>query len=97
MPLSDVLEEPYSAYNLRKRYPQDQGWQDLLGPLEHRQFVEEVTKRNPVLGAILLGFSPGYTGLKALGLNLGGTGEMKSSKPSLDEILGAFEGFRRGL
>lgn len=97
MPLTDFLEDPYGVQRLRAAHAQDQGMQDLLGPIEHQQFMEEVTRRNPLLGTILMGGSIPYTALKAVGLPLGGTGEMKSSRPSLDEIFRAWDGYRRGL
>jgi hypothetical protein len=93
LPLSDL----YSSYRLRTSYPQDQGIQNDLGPEEHRQFLEEVTQRNPLLGTLLAAGVPVYTALKAAGVNLGGTGEMKTSQPSLAEIGGAWTGYGRGL
>ena len=96
MPLSDLID-PYSAYRLRRSYPQDQGIQNDLGPEEHRQFLEEVTQRNPLLGTLLAAGVPAYSVLKLMGVNLGGTGEMKTSQPSFEEIGGAWTGYGRGL
>ena len=91
------LTDIYSAYNERKKYPQDQGMQDILGPIEHQQFMQEVTKNNPALGTLLLAGTPFYTALKMIGLSPGGTGEMKTSRPSLDEIFRAWDGYIKGL
>ena len=91
-----VLEDLYQAERLRQSQPQDQLTQDLLGPENHRQFVKEVTQRNPMLGLLLAAGAPFYTALKILGINSGGTGEMKTSKPSLDEIFAAYQGFDEG-
>lgn len=87
----------YEMTRQRQRYPQDQAWQDSLGPLEHRDFMEETTSRSPLLGTLLAGWLPFYTAMKAAGVNVGGTGEMKTSSPSLEEILKGWEGYRRGL
>lgn len=94
MPLENEL---YSAYGMRRLKPTDQAWQDALGPEEHRQFLEEVTQRNPLFGTLLAIGVPVYSALKAVGINLGGTGEMKTSAPSLEEIGGAWTGYGRGL
>ena len=91
------LEDLYGVYNARKLRPQDQGWQNDLGPEEHRQFMEEATRRNAALGTLLAAGVPFYTALKALGVPLGGTGEMKTSEPSLAEIGGAWTGYGQGL
>ena len=90
------LEDLYNAHRLRGLYPQDQLHQDLLGPEEHKQFVKEVTQQHPMLGLLLAAGAPLYTALKIAGVNLGGTGEMKTSKPSLDEIFAAYQGFNEG-
>ena len=87
----------YEMTRMRGMYPQDQDWQDMYGPLEHRDFMQEVTQRSPVLGTLLAAGLPFYTALKMAGVNLGGTGEMKTSQPSLEEILKGWEGYGRGL
>ena len=96
MPLSYLID-PYSVNRLRASYPQDQEVQNDLGPEEHRQFLEEVTQRSPLLGTLLAAGVPVYSALKMVGVNLGGTGEMKTSRPSLEEIGGAWTGYGRGL
>lgn len=96
MPLNDLLEL-YGVDNLRRRYPQDQGIQNDLGPENHRQFLREVTQRNPLFGTLIAAGVPVYTALKAVGINLGGTGEMKTSQPSLAEIGGGWTGYGQGL
>lgn len=97
MPLSDILSDPYGVYRARKTRPQDQEFQDDLGPEEHRQMLEEISKRNPALGTILALFAPLYSLGKMIGVNLGGTGEMLTSRPSLEEIGGAWTGYGQGL
>ena len=92
-----MAEDLYGAYRLRGRYPGDQAWQDLVGPIEHGQFMEEVTRSSPLLGTLLAAGLPLYTVLKMTGLAPGGTGEMKTSRPSLAEIFSGFEGYGRGL
>ena len=87
----------YEMTQRRGLRPQDQAYQDDLGPEEHRQFVQEVTQRNALLGTLLAAGLPAYTALKVLGVNLGGTGEMKTSRPSLEEIGGGWTGYGQGL
>jgi len=96
VPLSDLLDS-YSMNRLRRDNPLDQGIQNDLGPEEHRQFLQEVTGRNPLFGTLLAAGVPVYTALKMVGVNLGGTGEMKTSEPSLAEIGGAWTGYGQGL
>jgi len=96
MGLEELLND-YEAYQARKLRPMDQDYQDSLGPEEHRQFLKETTNLNPALGTLLAAGVPFYTALKALGVPLGGTGEMKTSKPSLAEIGGAWTGYGQGL
>ena len=82
---------------MRLLRPQDQSWQDYWGPIEHEQFVREVTKSNPLLGTLLAAGSIPYTLLKAGGVNLGGTGETLTSRPSLQEVLTGMRGYGGGL
>lgn len=91
------LGDDYSAIGLRQQYPQDQFMQNLLAPVEHRQFMQEVTRDNPLMGTLLLGASPLYTGLKSLGINIADDKSSLTSTPSLDELFGALDGYLRGL
>jgi hypothetical protein len=65
--------------------------QDILGPLEHRDFVKEVTQISPMQGTAVMAAAPIYTFLKKIGL-------IKArSNPSTDEIFRAWEGYLQGL
>ena len=94
---SSVPADPYSAYRLRRESPLDQGVQDRLGPLEHEQFMAEVTARSPLLGTLLAAGLPVYTVLKMMGIPVGGTGEMLTSRPSLEEMMAGWRGYGRGM
>lgn len=87
----------YSALALRQKFAGDQDMQNLLGPVEHKQFLQEVTKTDPLLGTILLAAAPAYTGLKALGINVSDDKTTLTSAPSMDEIFAALDGYLRGL
>lgn len=62
----DTDSDLYRMYRVRTQAPNDQLTQDLAGPAEHKQFVREVTQRDPVGGAVVAALSAGYTGLKYL-------------------------------
>lgn len=81
----------YSAKRERDRNPKDRLTQDLLGPKEHGQAVEEITSENPIKGVAMTVAAPVYTAAKALGLT-----DARSSASS-DEIFSAMEGFGRGV
>ena len=89
--------DTYSAYNIRKQYPKSQTWQDRWAPVEHRQFMRELTSRSPFVGTLLAAGIPLYDIFKRLGINAGGTGEMKTSRPSLNEMLQGWRGYGQGL
>lgn len=91
------MADPYQFYRLRQQYAQDQGMQNLIGPLEHRDFMQEVTKQDPFMGALLATAAPFYTAMKALGVNVGDDKSSLTSQPSMDEVFGAWTGFARGL
>ena len=71
--------------------------QNLLGPLEHKQFMEEVTKRDPFLGSLLMVSAPFYTGMKMMGVNPSDDKSTLTSAGSVDEIFSAFDGYMKGL
>jgi hypothetical protein len=100
----------YKRLRESSQYAQDRAAQDIIGPLEHRDFVEELTRKNPVAGAAAYLASPAYTGVKKIAeitgpgsiadrivTAVGGGGNAKRSSASWDEIFGAMQGFRRGL
>jgi hypothetical protein len=89
MNLEELLSDPYALNRLREKEP---GLQDLLGPLEHRQFVEEVTRRSPLVGTGVMAMAPAYSAGKALGLF-----PRARSVASWDEIFAAWDGYRRGM
>jgi len=97
LPLSEFLDDSYAANRMRRAAPNDQGLQDALGPVEHEQFMREVTQRSPVLGTLLAAGLPVYTALKAIGIPVGGTGEMLTSRPSLEEMLAGWRGYGQGM
>jgi hypothetical protein len=59
--------------------------------------MREVTRRNPALGTLLAAGLPFYTALKMVGVPVGGTGEMLTSRPSLEEVLAGWRGYGSGL
>jgi hypothetical protein len=59
--------------------------------------MKEVTQRSPLMGVLLSAGLPFYTAFKLVGVPLGGTGEMKTSQPSMDEIFAGWTGFKEGL
>lgn len=89
--------EDYAAFNARQKAPNDQITADAAGPAEHKQFVSEVTSRNPVEGAAVTLAAPVYSAAKALGINVGDDKSSKTSAASWDEIFSAGEGFVGGL
>jgi hypothetical protein len=103
----DTDNAVYAAYRQRVADPNNQQTQDDLAPLEHEQFVREVTQRNPVAGAAVMIGSSAYSGAKMLAesgssaaqqlVKSVGTREAKTSKASMAEIGGAMYGFGRGL
>jgi hypothetical protein len=93
----DTDSEVYAAYRERVRNPNDQLTQDLLGPKEHEQFMEETTAKNPVQGTAAMAMAAPYSAAKALGFAPGGTGEAKTSRASMDEIFGAATGYAKGM
>lgn len=92
-----AAQDLYGEYKARKRRPNDQLEQDLRAPREHKQFMEETTARNPIVGTAAMVMAPAYSAAKALGIHVGGTGETKASRASTDEIFAAGEGYVRGL
>ena len=93
----DTDNDPYRMYRIRTRAPQDQLTQDLAGPGEHKQFMQETTERSLVQGTAAMIGTPFYSAAKALGIAPGGTGEAKTSRASLDEVFAAGEGYAKGL
>lgn len=89
--------DAYGRYRDRLKAPNDQLTQDLLAPLEHEQFVQETTARNPLAGTAVAAASFPYAAAKALGFSPGSTGETKTSRASTDEIGGALHGYVKGL
>lgn len=67
--------------------------QDLLGPKEHEQFVQETTSLNPIVGTAVLAMTPVYSAAKALGIK----GAQGRSAASIDEIIGGAAGYAKGL
>ena len=93
----DTDNDVYAAYRQRVADPNDQLTQDLVAPKEHKQFMQEITERNPVQGTAAMLAAPAYSAAKALGINVAGTGEAKTSKASVDELFAAAEGYGRGM
>lgn len=93
----DTDNAVYSAYRQRMAAPNDQLTQDLAGPREHGQAVEEITARSPVQGTAMLLASPAYSAAKALGFKPGDAGDAKTSRASVDELFAAAEGYGRGM
>jgi hypothetical protein len=93
----DTDSDVYAAYRQRVADPNDQLTQDLVAPREHKQFMQEITERNPVQGTATMAMAVPYSAAKALGVTAGGTGEAKTSRASVDELFAAAEGYGRGM
>jgi hypothetical protein len=93
----DTDSAVYAAYRQRVASSNDQLSQDLLGPKEHEQFMEETTAKNPVQGTAAMAMAAPYSAAKALGFAPGGTGEMKTSRASVDELFAAGTGYVKGM
>jgi hypothetical protein len=93
----DTDNELYRMYHIRANAPNDQLTQDLAGPGEHRQFMEEITSQSPMQGTATMAMAIPYSAAKTLGMAPGGTGEAKTSRASMDEIFAAGEGYWEGM
>jgi hypothetical protein len=66
-------------------------FQPIVGPLEHREFAEDFVKENPAIAIPSLAVgTPLYTAAKALGVHAA------RSPASVDEIFAGYEGLIRG-
>lgn len=90
--------DPYQLKRLRgmPNFAQNQQMQDYLGPREHQQFMRELVQTNPMAAYGAMAGAPAYTGMKAMGMAPGGTGEAMTSKPSLEELIRALRGYMAG-
>jgi hypothetical protein len=82
----------YHYQKLRAALPRDAALHSVLGPLEHGQFVEEVTRNRPWMSVPMALAIPAYTAGKATGLIRGAR-----SPASWDEIFEAYGGLKRGM
>lgn len=94
--MADYLEDdPYKYFKQRESLPADDPLQQILAPLEHRQFTQEFVRNNPILGApaMFLG-APAYAALKLIP---GVRQRLGATPPSLDQIFAAWQGIKPGF
>lgn len=99
-PNSAAADDLYKASRARNKAPNDQLTQDLIGPEEHRQAVEEMTADNPVAGAAATALAVPYAVAKKTGLRFDqafGGNQEKTSEGSMHEVIAAGKGFVAGM
>lgn len=84
--------DPYHYERLRRSLPRDSSLHSVIGPLEHRQFVEEVVRNQPWMAVPMAAAIPAYTAGKGTGLLRG-----PRSPASWDEVFEAYKGLWQGL
>ena len=84
--------DPYLYNQMRDRYGRSDYMQGVIAPLEHRDFVRELVRDNPLMALPMAVATPAYTAAKKLGLM-----PQARSAPSWDEIFAAYEGMFSGL
>lgn len=86
------MSDPFKLKRMRVTTPGDDPFQQVLAPLEHREFAQNFTEDNPVLGPLSLLFAiPGYTAYKKL------FRPDNRTPANFDQFFGGFEGMARGI
>ena len=89
------LFDPYLYGRMRQNLPPTDPMQRILAPLEHREAAREIVGRNPLMAAPYAVAPLAYYLAKLLGQPLGFYQD--ATPPSLDQILGGYEGLFSGL
>ena len=97
-----VRRTPFEAYRLRSSdaLKADQVAADFLAPLEHFDFIKQMSSTSPAAGFGLAAASIPYNGFKAAGLDAipkaFGTGESLTAQGSWNDISESFSGWAEG-
>jgi hypothetical protein len=84
--------DPYYYSRLRETFPRHDPMQSVVGPLEHKEAMQEIVGGNPLMAVPYAGGIPVYTALKAAGMF-----PQARSPASWDEIFAGYEGLLGGL
>ena len=87
--------DPYFYGRMRQGMPLTDPMQRVLAPLEHREAAREIVGRNPAMAAPYAVAPLAYYLAKLLGQPMGFYKD--ATPPSLDQILGGYEGLFSGL
>jgi hypothetical protein len=90
----DRLREEYRWGRMRGAMSVADPFHSIVAPLEHREFVEDVVRRNPLMSIPMSVAIPGYSLLKYLNVL---PRQQNTSPASWDEVFAGYEGLLRGL
>ena len=88
------VDAPFRFGRMRANMAPSDPFHAVVAPLEHREFVEEAVRENPLSAVPLTLAIPAYSALKGSGLLPSGE---NTSPATLDEVFAGFEGLARGL